>query len=212
MQVPGLPGVFFRDLPLTLGSRTLSVYGASAVDVLSYRGRGEIPYWPVAWPAGLGLARYLAKQDLAGQRVLELGSGVGISGLGAAVGGADVLVTDNQPPALRLARMNARRNDLPLRATAADWRAWPFTERFDLLIGSDVTYEPAAFDALLAVLEQSVTPNGRVLLSDPGRLMTAVFQQKAVAGGWSWEVVPLPHEGTQPVFLYRLRRGRLESR
>jgi hypothetical protein len=48
MQVPGLPGVFFRDLPLTLGPRTLSIYGASAVDVLTFRGRGPIPYWPVA--------------------------------------------------------------------------------------------------------------------------------------------------------------------
>jgi len=206
MQVPGLPGVFFRDLPVTLGPRTLSIYGASAVDVLGFRGRGPIPYWPVAWAAGLGLARYLAGQNLIGKRALELGCGVGISGLGAAVAGANVVVTDNQPPALRLARMNARRNEVPLRAAAADWRAWPFRERFDVVIGSDVTYEPAAFDALLAVLNEALAPGGEVLLSDPGRLMTSVFQQKAIAGGWSWQMTPLPREGTQSVFLYRLVR------
>lgn len=206
MQVPGLPGVFFRDLPLTLGERTLSIYGASAVDVLGYRGRGPIPYWPVAWPAGLGLARHLASLDLTGQRVLEVGSGVAISGLGAAIAGGDVVVTDNQAPALRLARMNARRNEVSLRAAAADWRAWPFRERFDLVVGSDVTYEPVAFDALLEVLDAALVNGGQVLLSDPGRLMTAVFQQKATAGGWSWEMTPLPHGGTQPVFLYTLRR------
>lgn len=206
MQVPGLPGVFFRDLRLEMGGRPLSIYTASSIDVLAFRGRGPIPYWPVAWPAGLGLARYLAEQDLAGRRVLELGSGVGISGLGAATAGADVVVTDNQPPALRLARMNARRNDVPLRAAAADWRAWPFQERFDLLVGSDVTYEPAAFEALLQVLDLALKPGGEVLLSDPGRLMTTVFQQKAIAEGWSWEMTPLPRIGTQPVFLYRLQR------
>lgn len=206
MQVPGLPGVFFRDLPLTLGNRSLSIYSASAVDVLSARARGEIPYWPVAWPAGLGLARHLAALDLTDRTVIELGGGVGISGLGAAIAGADVLVTDNQPPALRLAKMNARRNRVPLRAAAADWRAWPIEARFDLVIGSDVTYEPAAFDALLLVLERALRPGGSVLLTDPGRLMTTVFQQKAVAGGWSWEMTTLPHEGPQPVFLYRLGR------
>jgi predicted nicotinamide N-methyase len=207
MQVPGMPGVFFRDLPITLGSHALSIYGASAVDVLGFRGRSPIPYWPVAWAAGMGLARHLAGLGLAGQRVLELGCGVGISGLGAAVAGADVVVTDNQPPALRLARMNARRNDVPLRAAAADWRAWPFRERFNLVVGSDVTYEPAAFDALLGVLDLALAPGGEVLLSDPGRLMTATFQQKAIARGWSWQMTPLPREGTQPVFLYRLLRS-----
>lgn len=207
MQVPGMPGVFFRDLPVTFGPRTLSIYGASAVDVLAFRGRGPIPYWPVAWAAGLGLARHLGGLDLAGRRVLEVGCGVGISGLGAAVAGAEVVVTDNQTPALRLARMNARRNNVALRAAAADWRAWPFRERFDLVVGSDVTYEPAAFDALLAVLDLAVTPGGEVQLSDPGRLTTTVFQQKAIAGGWLWQMTSLPREGTQPVFLYRLRRS-----
>jgi predicted nicotinamide N-methyase len=206
MQVPGLPGVFFRDMELTLAGRRLSVYAASAVDVLSAR-TDDIPYWPVAWPAGLALARFLAEQDLAGQRVLEVGSGVGISGLGAAVAGAEVLVTDNQPPALRLAMMNARRNQVSLRATVADWRAWPVQGRFHQVVGSDVTYEPAAFPALLSLLDQTLLPGGEVFLTDPGRLMTTVFQRGAIEAGWSWQALSLPREGTQAVFLYRLHRG-----
>ena len=205
MQVPGLPGIFFRDLELSLGEKILRLYGASAVDVLGVRGRA-LPYWPVAWPAGLGLARYLAGQSLVGARVLEVGSGVGVSGLGAALAGAQVLVTDNEPAALRLAAMNARRNGLPLRAAAADWRAWPLRARFDLVIGSDVTYEPAAFEALLEVLELSVRPGGEVLLTDPGRLMTSGFQKRAIESHWSWRTTPLPHEGPQAVFLHHLAR------
>ena len=206
MQVPGLPGVFFRDASLELGGRPLRVYSASSVDVLSAKTAGAIPYWCVAWPASLGLARYLAAQALAGARVLEVGCGVGISGLGAAAAGADALVTDNEPAALRLAMMNARRNGIPLRAAVADWRAWPLRGRFDRVIGSDVTYEPAAFDALLAVLEQALVPDGEVLLTDPGRLTSTVFQQRAIEGGWSWQIETLPREGPQAVFLYRLRR------
>ncbi len=206
MQVPGLPGVRFRDLKLKLGDRHLSVYSASSVDVLSSNTSGATPYWPVAWPAGLGLARYLAAQDLRGIPVLEVGCGVGISALGAAVAGAEVIATDNEPAALRLVRMNAHRNGLTLRAAAADWRAWPLAARFPLVVGSDVTYEPAAFPALLEILSLSLAPDGEVLLTDPGRLMTTTFQQMAQAAGWSWKTEPLPREGLQAVFLYRLRR------
>jgi len=178
------------------------------VDVLSAASQGPIPYWTVAWPAGLGLARVLAREDLRGMRILEVGAGVGVSGLGAAVGGAEVLVTDNVPAALRVAVMNARRNALHVRAAAADWRHWPFRPdaRFDRIIGSDVTYEPAAFDALLTVMQESLKPGGDIWLTDPGRIMTSAFQQRALAEGWCWSTATLPHEGRQAVFLYTFRR------
>ena len=206
LPVPGLPGVFFRDLELCLGAHTLAVYSASAVDVLTAKGTAGIPYWPVAWPAGLALARYLAARDLAGQHVLEVGCGVGVSGLGAAAAGARVLVTDNEPAALRLSAMNARRNRMSLRAAAADWRVWPVRARFDLVVGSDVTYEPAAFDALLCVLAQSLFPDGEVLLTEPGRSTTEAFLARAVSAGWRCESSTLPREGPQEVRLHRLTR------
>jgi predicted nicotinamide N-methyase len=208
LQVPGLPGVYFRDQRLELHAGTLSLYTASAVDVLGAKSGDCIPYWCVAWPAGLALARYLSGMDLAGRTVLEVGSGVGISGLGAALAGAEVLITDNVPAALRLALMNARRSGVSVRAAAADWRAWPVSGCFDLVVGSDVTYEPAAFDALMAVLDESLANGGEVLLTDPGRLSASTFQKRAIEAGWSWRAEPLPPEGRQPVFLYTLHRVR----
>ena len=103
--------------------------------------------------------------------------------------------------------MNARRNGISLRAAVADWRAWPVRGRFGRIVGSDVTYEPAAFEALLGVLVQALRPGGEVLLTDPGRVMTGTFQKRAIESGWRWEMEHLPHEGRQAVFLYRLRRA-----
>lgn len=206
MQVPGLPGLHFRDQQLELGVSTLSLFSVSAVDLLSSRTPGGLPYWCVAWPAGLALARYLNRRYLAGSRVLEVGSGIGVAGLGAALAGADTLLTDNIPAALRLAGMNARRNRLQVRLAAADWRAWPIEGLFDLVIGSDVTYEPAAFGSLLAVLDRTLRPGGEVLLTDPGRLMTESFKREALDHGWMWDQEDLPQEGMQTVFLYHLRR------
>lgn len=206
MQVPGLPGLQFRDQRLDLDGKVLELFSVSAVDLLSSRTDGELPYWCVAWPAGLALARYLRGRYLAGQQVLEVGSGIGVAGLGAALAGGDVLLTDNVPAALRLAGMNARRNRLPVRLAAADWRAWPLQHRFDLVIGSDVTYEPRAFEALLNVLDETTRPGTEVLLTDPGRLLTEGFKKLAIEAGWHWGTEDLPHEGRQPVFLHRLRR------
>ena len=129
-----------------------------------------------------------------------------MAGLGAALAGGHVLLTDNVAPALRLAAMNARRNRLAVRLAVADWRWWPLNACFDLVVGSDVTYEPAAFDALLDVLDRTLRPGGEVLLTDPGRLLTEGFRKRAVELSWIWETEELPKEGTQPVFLHRLRR------
>lgn len=207
MQVPGLPGVYFRDMALELAGRSLSVFSASAVDLYAAAPVNSIPYWAVAWPAGLALARYLAARDLRGLRVLEVGCGVGVSGLGAAAAGAETLVTDNEVAALRVAMMNARRNRLAMRAVAADWRGFGVRPRFDLVIGSDVTYDGAAFPSLLNVLSDTLAAGGEVLVTDPGRITTEAFRQEAQSSGWHWSTEPLPREGSQAVFLHRLAPG-----
>jgi predicted nicotinamide N-methyase len=206
LPVSGLPGVYFREHELNLEGRLLRVLGASPTDVLTARIYGELPYWAVAWPAALALARHLSSLPLMGVPVLELGSGVAIAGLGAAARGARLVATDNQPAALRIAALNARRNGLPLQAVGADWRAWPLSRTFPLVIGSEVTYQPEAYPSLLSTLAETVAPGGQALLSDPGRLSTEQFLQEASDAGWKWERTQLPAEGPQAVWLYRLTR------
>lgn len=84
----------------------------------------------LVWRAGEILARALVQHplDFAGQRVLELGSGTGVAGLGAAMCGSDVLLTD-LPEALPLLERNLARNLHVLRAQGGmaavqplDWR------------------------------------------------------------------------------------------
>ncbi|CAE8588944.1 unnamed protein product [Polarella glacialis] len=71
----------------------------------------------VLWGSGFVLASWLAESGLAcSQRVLELGSGLGIGGLSAAaLGASEVLLTDRPGPVLEALRMNL---DLNLKAWA----------------------------------------------------------------------------------------------
>src|SRR6266496_1247546 len=66
--------------------------------------------------SGEALARAVGERDVAGRRIVELGCGLALPSLAAALGGAQVLATDWSTDAIELAGENARRNALELLA------------------------------------------------------------------------------------------------
>src|SRR3954452_21016815 len=80
-----------------------------------------LPYWAELWPSGVALARAIAARALRGARVLELGCGLGLPSLAAALGGGRVLATDWSPAALDLLADNAARNDARLETKLVRW-------------------------------------------------------------------------------------------
>ncbi len=205
---PGAPALaVYRFL---LGARTLEVRAASSLEpLLAEADPDRIPFWAMLWPSAPALARHLADGALgAGRRVLELGCGVGLSGIAAAALGARVTQTDRFPEAVLAARGNARRNGVRgLRCAAADWRAWPFISRWPLIVGSDILYERSAHGALRGVLERSLEPGGTVLLTDPCRPMSLAFLVAMERSGWSVDLQELPRDETgEVVWLISLRR------
>ena len=104
-----------------------------------------------------------------GLRVLELGCGLGLPSLAAAVGGAEVLATDWAEDAIEFLRRNAERNRLFLRVARVRWsepepllRAAPW----DLVLGADLLYEARNAEQLAQLLPRL---GGDVLLAEPGR-------------------------------------------
>ena len=88
----------------------------------------RLPYWAELWTSALVLAEQcLVSPVIGGKRVLDLGCGLGLTGIAAAAAGAEVLFTDYEEDALAFAEWNARTN-LTAEAFArssfrtADWR------------------------------------------------------------------------------------------
>ena len=134
-----------------------------------------MPYWAELWPSGLALARVVAGMDLAGRRVVELGAGLGLPSLAAALRGADVLATDWAEDAVTLLRENAARNGIALRAERVRWdepAALLGGAPWDLVLCSDVLYEQRNAERLLELLPRL---GGDVLLADPGRPAAEAF-------------------------------------
>lgn len=138
-----------------------------------------MPYWAALWASGVALAAAVAARHLRGTRVVELGCGLGLPSVAAALSGAAVLATDWAPEALDVTRRNARLNGVLVDTMLLDWTMpEPLLARapFDLVLCADVLYEPRNVDALLALLPR-LAPE--VLLGEPGRPTAARFFEAA---------------------------------
>jgi predicted nicotinamide N-methyase len=148
-----------------------------------------MPYWAQLWPAGVALATYIATDcDLVGRRVVELGCGLGLPSIAAALGGAQVLATDWAQDAVDAAAANAARNGVAIEALVVSWdEPAPLLARapFDLVFAADVLYERRNVEPLLALLPL-LTPE--VLLAEPGRPYAPAFLERAAA---AWHVEPV---------------------
>ena len=173
---------------------------------------GDAPYWAHVWPPGGDMARAVYHADWPDETtVLEIGCGAGLVSLGAAARRWPVVVSDNQPEAVRLAAVNAARNGLVVEELVLDWRH-PLDRQFDRILGCDVTYDDALHAPLLDVLARMLAPGGEIWLADFGRLHAPLFAQRARAAGFDVTLVdaqdqPLKEFQTAKYQLLKLRRS-----
>jgi predicted nicotinamide N-methyase len=162
---------------VTLGDRALEILrprdGEALLDEDAFATRDEyLPYWVELWPSGLALARALHGRALRGARVVELGCGLALPSIAAAIAGGRVLATDWSAEAVALAMENARRNGVEIDADVASWYAPDeLVERgpWDLVLAADVLYEARNVPVLEELLPRLTGDHGEVWLADPGR-------------------------------------------
>ncbi|MEW5784687.1 MAG: methyltransferase domain-containing protein [Bacillota bacterium] len=176
-----------RQLAITLGDRNIRLAVAADLEALlgDLSDPDQVPCWADLWPAACGLARFIwSGPGLNGCSVLELGAGVGLPGVACGLKGAAVTFSDFQQPALELCAANARLNGLPgYKLLLEDWRTFTCRERFDLVLASDIAYEPRLLPHLEKVLFMVVKPGGTLMISHPGRPVTGNFVRQLLKRG-----------------------------
>lgn len=149
----------------------------------------ETPVWLDIWPAAIGLSRWLWHRDeIKGRRIMELGAGLGLAGIVAAIKGGNVLQTDYIDEAMRIARQSAQLNGITnIEQVTADWRDFTITEKFDYIIGSDFLYLPGMHDYLKNIFLNNLKPGGKLIISDPGRVDSKNIIREMLTEGWQIE-------------------------
>ena len=166
-----------------------------------------LPYWEELWPSASALARAVGVRSLRGARVLELGCGLGLPSLAAAVAGGRVTATDWAEDATAMLVRNAARNGLTVEALTVSWTTPDvLVERapWDLVLASDVLYEPRNGVALLPLLPKLVDARGEIWLADPGRSAAVPFLE-AAASAFTVDSRPAPEIPSGRVHHLRLR-------
>jgi predicted nicotinamide N-methyase len=133
---------------------------------------GRTPYYGIIWPAALALSREIGRYTREGECVLELGTGLGLAGITAALTRQPerVLLVDHDPVAVELALASASLNGVRHLCEGAtlDWtrlNEWP-ADSCSLVIGADILYEPEAAPYIAAVAERVLRPGGRFVIAD----------------------------------------------
>jgi release factor glutamine methyltransferase len=156
-----------------------------------------------------------------GERLLELGAGLGLAAVLAAKAGARVVATDVVPAAVEAIRLNARLNDVDVDARAGDCYAPVRDERFDVIaVNAPQMPTPpgrerddpiaaadnggrdgwAILDRVIAGAPAHLTPGGRLLFSLFGFLGPKTAFAKLESAGLSPSIIaretqPFPRLG-----------------
>lgn len=172
-----------QHIQLEQGSIDLMVPDTGAIREL-YRLQKEndvstpFPYWSKLWPSAIAISNFINRnQELVlDKEVLELAAGLGLPSLVAARLASRVTCSDYLPEAVKVIQESIDHHSTGnMEASLLDWNDLPSSLQPDVLLLSDINYEPEQFRQLLIVLKRFIEKGTIILLSTPQRLMAKPF-------------------------------------
>ena len=160
------------------------------------------PLFGLLWPSGMRLAERMARRPVSGERILEIGCGLGLASLVAHRRGAQVTASDCHPLAHAFldenTRLNgllplpychglwgtaaAREDGLPVLTQAHDA---PLSGLFDLIVGSDILYERDDAGTLAQFIGDHAARSSEIWVIDPNRGNRAAFHKHMALLGFA---------------------------
>ncbi|XP_001380600.2 histone-arginine methyltransferase METTL23 [Monodelphis domestica] len=155
------------------------------------------------WPCAVVLAQYLwhHRRNLTGKTILEIGAGVSLPGIVAAKCGAKVILSDSSEltHCLENCLQSCQMNDLPnIPITGLTWGqispellALP---PLDIILASDVFFEPEDFEDILTTVYYLVQRNPHVQLWTTYQVRSAECSLEALLYKWELQCIHIPLE------------------
>jgi predicted nicotinamide N-methyase len=168
------------------------------------------PYWSKLWPASKALAQFIKQNPnhFYNKKVAELGAGLALPSFVAAPFASSIEASDYVPDAIELMKANILHNGLQnISARVLNWNDFTESEYPEIVLLSDVNYEPASFDALYILISKLLKSGVILFLATPQRLQGANFinllQNSIVATtNYSIEI----NNTTTPISIFHLQK------
>jgi predicted nicotinamide N-methyase len=147
------------------------------------------PYWGSLWETSPKTAEIILNHQWpSGLKSLELGCGIGVTGIAALIAGHEVTFSDHATAAVKLAISNAGLNGFPsATGTVFDWQQSSASLQYDFVFGSDVLYETVSHQPLLNTIQRMLKVDGIAWIGDAGRTNAERFAELAISQRWNVE-------------------------
>jgi predicted nicotinamide N-methyase len=183
---------------VNIGKKNFKLYvpGPHHIKEAFAEGLLSSPYWSQIWPSSIALSLFILQHPelISGKKVLELGAGLGLPSLIAAGNAAEVLCTDKEKEAVAMVQQSATLHKLNnLQAAVLDWKD-ALHQDTDIVLLSDVNYEPHSFPALRATIERFLLQGATVILATPQRLMAKDFLTPLMPWCKEQDSYAIPHQ------------------
>lgn len=173
-------------------------------------GNVGVPFWARVWPSALGMCKFLEANTalIQGKRVVEWGAGLGLPSLLSAHFATEVLCTDCSTEAMELVCQSVALNKLRnVNCASFNWHSPEALPAFDVLLLSDINYNPADFEVLIQRLEACLQQGVQIIISTPQRIMAKPFVEKLLAYCIFKTTVPITVcRQTTEIFIMQLQK------
>ncbi len=155
----------------------------------------------VLWPSAQILANYLFKSNTNSKRILEVGCGIGLSSLLLNHLNKDITATDYHPQVNNYLLKNTQlNNDKKIPFYRLDWEDTVLSTigKFDMIIGSDLLYQPNHFILLAGFIGRYVNSKCEVIIVDPNRGNHSKFKKMMLELGFEHEKIDTKEYAKEP--------------
>jgi len=147
------------------------------IDIISPM--NNFPLWAKVWPASMVLADFMAAQPVDPKKeFIEIGAGIGISGIAASAFGHNITITEYNTDAIEFAEANAYINGcsgIPI--ISMSWNRPQITFQYDKIIGSEVIFKEKDFTPIQKLFQSVLKPDGEIILVSEIRKPVLKFYQ-----------------------------------
>ncbi len=138
----------------------------------------DFPFWTRLWPSAIALSIFLRENEglIKGKKVLELGAGLGLPSVVAATKAQSVTSSDHIDAAVEtMAKSFSHHGFKNANSVRIDVRGIPEELQGDLLLLSDINYDPQLFPDLMKLVKRFLKNGSTIILSTPQRIMGSAF-------------------------------------